>query len=41
VAAVGHEYVGRLDVAVDNPAGVRRIERVGDLDAQGKKILQL
>ena len=32
----GHENVRRLDVTVDDPFGVRRIERVGDLDSRGR-----
>jgi hypothetical protein len=31
LAALGHEDVGRLDVAMDDPEAVCRVERVGDL----------
>jgi len=34
VAAGGDEDVRRLDVPVDDPAHVRRVERVGDLDRE-------
>ena len=34
VTAIGHEDVGRLDVAMDDPLGVRSFERVGELDAK-------
>ena len=34
VAAAGDEQIRRLDVAVDDPGGVRGVERVGDLDRQ-------
>ena len=34
VAASGHEDVGGLDVAMHDALGVRRIERVGDLNAK-------
>jgi hypothetical protein len=34
VAARGDEDVGRLDVAVDDTAGVRGVQRIGDLDGQ-------
>ena len=32
VSALSHEQIRRLDVAMNDPAGVRGIERVGDLD---------
>jgi len=39
--SVGHEDVRGLDVAVDNPLCVGRIERVGELDPQVQKLLRL
>ena len=36
VSALGDEDVRGLDVAMDDAAGVRRVERVGDLDAERK-----
>ena len=38
---VGDENVRRLDVAVNNAFGVRRIERVGHLDRQSEQALEL
>jgi hypothetical protein len=32
VAAAGDEQIRRLDIAVNDPGVVRRLERVGDLD---------
>ena len=37
VSTVGDENVRGLDVAMNNALGVRRIERIGDLDGQGEK----
>ncbi len=37
----GDEDVGRLDVAVDDSFGVRRLERVRDLDARRQQLLEL
>ncbi len=34
MAAPGHEQVGRLHVAVDDPLGVRGVERIRDLGTQ-------
>ena len=34
LVAVGHKNIGGLDVAVNNALGVRRFERVRDLDGQ-------
>ena len=34
LVAVGHKNVGGLDVAMNDPFGVRGIERVGDLRAE-------
>ena len=39
VSAPGDKNVGRLDIAMDDAAGVRRIERVGDLDAEREQFL--
>ena len=39
--ALGHEQIRRLDIAVNNASGVRRIERVGDLDAERQDRLHL
>ena len=36
-----HEDVRRLDVAVHDAPGVRRLEGVGDLDAHGEQVLQV
>src|ERR1019366_9154344 len=36
MAALANEDIRRLDVAVDDPFGVRRIEGVGDLDSELK-----
>ncbi len=41
LAARAHEDVGGLDVAMDDPLGVRGVERVGDLDAEIEDLLQL
>ena len=41
MSALGDEDVGRLDVAVDDSLGVRRIQRVGNLDAQRQDGLRL
>jgi hypothetical protein len=41
VTAVGHEDVGRLDIAVDDSFGVCGIERVGDLDGEGQQSLHV
>ena len=41
VAALGDEDVGRLDVAMDDAFGMRRIQRVGDLDRQRQQRLSL
>ena len=41
VPALGDEDIRGLDVAVNNAAGVRRIEGVGDLDAQRQNRFQL
>src|SRR5262249_44666559 len=34
LASVSHEDIRRLDVAVDDVGAMRRIERIGDFDAQ-------
>ena len=36
----GHEYVGRLDIAVDDSSGVRCIERVRNFDSQLQHFLK-
>ena len=41
MAAAGDEDVRRLDVAVDDPGGVRGIQRVGDLDAERQQRVDL
>ena len=40
MAALGYEDVGGLDVAVDDAFGVRRIQRVGDIDGDGQQLLR-
>ena len=37
MSALGDKNIGRLDVAVDDPFGVRGIERVGNLNRQSEK----
>ena len=39
--ALGDKDVGGLDVAVDDALGVRRVERVGDLDGEREKQFRL
>ena len=41
VAASGDEQIRRLDVAVNDPGGVRRLERVGDLDRERQQQIDL
>ncbi len=41
VAAFGHKNIRRLNVAMDDPLGVCRVERIGNFDAQGKQRIQL
>ena len=41
VAAAGDEQIRRLDVAVDDPGSVRRLERVGDLDRERQQLIDL
>ena len=41
VPAIGQEDVAGLDVAVDDPVGVRRVQRVGDLDADVDELMDL
>jgi hypothetical protein len=41
VAAAGDEQIGRLDVAVDDPGGVRSLERVGDFDRERQQQIDL
>ncbi len=39
LAALRDEDVGRLDVAMYDPAGVCRVERVGDLDGDIEQLV--
>src|SRR5271157_685767 len=39
--ALGDKNVRRLDVAVNNAAGMRRVERIGSFDSQREDGLQL
>ena len=41
MAAAGDEQIRRLDVAVDDPGGVRGLERVGDLDRERQQQIGL
>jgi hypothetical protein len=41
VTAIGDENVGGLDVAVDDPFGVRGIESIANLDAEFEQPVQL
>src|SRR5208337_2099952 len=41
VASVSHEYVGWLDVSVDDSLGVRGIESISDFDAEIQERLHL
>src|SRR5438094_6627517 len=41
VASAGHENIGRLDVAVNDALGMSRIQRISDIDGNGKWHLQL
>ena len=38
--AIGDEDVGGLDIAVDDAFGVRRIQRIGDVDRDGKQLFR-
>src|SRR5271167_3343400 len=39
--AFGNEDVRRLDIAVDNPFGVRRIQRIGNIDSYRQQTLDI
>jgi hypothetical protein len=39
MAALRYKNVGRLDVAVDDAFGVRRLQRVGNFNGDGKQLL--
>ena len=41
VPAAGDEQIGRLDIAVNDPGGVRRFQRVGDLDRERQEPIDL
>src|SRR5208283_47151 len=41
VAALGHKNVCGLNVAMDNTQRVRGVERIGNLDAEGKECIEL
>ena len=41
VAAVGDEDVARFDVAVDDPAGMGGVERIGDFDGQFEQAVEV
>ena len=40
-AAIHQEEIGGLDVAMENAGAVRRIERIGDLDAEVDRLMDL
>ena len=41
VSALGHKKIGRLDVAVDDPAFVRRIKSIGNFDGQATSTVSI
>jgi hypothetical protein len=41
VSALGDEDVSRLDVAMHDPGIVGRVERIGDLDGDGKQAVKI
>ena len=41
VPSVSHEYVGGLDVSVDDSFGVSGVERISDFDAEIQQCLHL
>src|SRR5947208_2812039 len=41
VPAFGDEYIGGLEVAVDNARFVGRLQRIGDVESNGEKTIQL
>ncbi len=40
MTALSHKKVGRLDVAMDDALGMRRVERIGNLDRQRQQRVQ-
>ena len=40
MTALGDKNVGRLDVAMDDALGMRRVERIGNLDRQRQQRVQ-
>jgi len=41
MASLSNEQVCRLDVSMDDALAVRRVESVGDLDGNGKQLIQI
>ena len=40
IAAMGHEDVGRLDIAVDDALGVRGFKRIGELHTEAERVIE-